>query len=33
MKFLRDPRWMLILAMTIFGTLGPFVRNIGVSSG
>jgi len=26
-------RWMLILSMTIFGTLGPFVRNISVSSG
>ena len=26
-------RWMLILSMAIFGTLGPFVRNIPVSSG
>ncbi|MBE6671374.1 MAG: EamA/RhaT family transporter [Ruminococcaceae bacterium] len=28
-----SPRFMLILSMTIFGTLGPFVRNISVSSG
>ena len=33
MKFLRDARWMLITSMTIFGTLGLFVRNIPVSSG
>ena len=26
-------RWLLILSMTIFGTLGLFVRNIPVSSG
>ena len=26
-------RWMLITSMAIFGTLGPFVRNIPVSSG
>ena len=26
-------RWMLIASMVIFGTLGPFVRNIPVSSG
>ena len=26
-------RWLLMGAMFIFGTLGPFVRNIGVSSG
>ena len=26
-------RWMLMASMFIFGTLGPFVRNIGVSSG
>ena len=32
MKFLRDPRWMLILSMGIFGTLAPFVRNISVAS-
>ena len=30
---MRDPRIMLILSMAIFGTLGPFVRNISVSSG
>ena len=29
----NSARWMLILSMTIFGTLGPFVRNISVSSG
>lgn len=28
-----DPRLMLIASMTIFGTLGLFVRNISVSSG
>lgn len=28
-----DPRLMLIMSMTVFGTLGPFVRNIPVSSG
>ncbi|MBR6799319.1 MAG: EamA family transporter, partial [Firmicutes bacterium] len=27
------PRMMLIASMAIFGTLGPFVRNISVSSG
>lgn len=27
------PRWMLITAMAVFGTLGLFVRNISVSSG
>ena len=26
-------RWTLMASMLIFGTLGPFVRNIGVSSG
>ena len=26
-------RWMLMASMFIFGTLGPFVRNISVSSG
>lgn len=31
-KFL-DPRLMLVVSMTIFGTLGLFVRNIAVSSG
>lgn len=33
MSKLKDPRVMLITAMTVFGTLGPFVRNIPVSSG
>lgn len=33
MKKLINPRWMLIVSMTIFGTLGLFVRNIPVSSG
>ena len=28
-----DSRLMLIFSMIIFGTLGPFVRNISVSSG
>lgn len=33
MKKVANPRWMLITSMTIFGTLGLFVRNIPVSSG
>lgn len=33
MKRLFNPRFMLIAAMAIFGTLAPFVRNIPVSSG
>lgn len=33
MKSFKDPRFMLIASMVIFGTLGPFVRNIAVSSG
>lgn len=33
MKQMKNARWMLIASMTIFGTLGPFVRNIPVSSG
>ena len=33
MKKVKNPRLMLIAAMTIFGTLGIFVRNIPVSSG
>ena len=33
MKQLKTPRLMLIASMAIFGTLGPFVRNISVSSG
>ncbi|MEE1319948.1 MAG: DMT family transporter [Acutalibacteraceae bacterium] len=28
-----NPRMMLIISMAVFGTLGPFVRNIAVSSG
>lgn len=33
MRKAMNPRLMLIASMTIFGTLGPFVRNIPVSSG
>lgn len=33
MKRFADPRLMLATSMIIFGTLGPFVRNIPVSSG
>ena len=33
MKKVKNPRLMLIVSMTIFGTLGSFVRNIPVSSG
>jgi len=33
MKKTMNPRLMLIASMTIFGTLGLFVRNISVSSG
>ena len=33
MKKINQARWMLIASMAIFGTLGPFVRNISVSSG
>ena len=33
MKKAKNPRMMLIISMTIFGTLGIFVRNISVSSG
>ncbi len=33
MKKLMNPRLMLIISMTIFGTIGVFVRNIPVSSG
>ena len=33
MKKLNNPRFLLITSMTIFGTLGAFVRNIPVSSG
>lgn len=33
MKILKSPRIMLVSAMVIFGTLGPFVRHIPVSSG
>ena len=29
---LKDPRIMMIVSMAVFGTLGPFVRNITVSS-
>lgn len=33
MKLFKNPRLSLITAMTIFGTIGLFVRNISVSSG
>ena len=33
MEKIFDPRVMLVTSMTIFGTLGLFVRNIAVSSG
>ncbi len=33
MNKLKNPRLLLVLSMTIFGTLGLFVRNISVSSG
>ena len=33
MKRLKDARLLMILSMVIFGTLGPFVRNISVPSG
>lgn len=33
MKKIMNPRLMLMISMTIFGTLGIFVRNIPVSSG
>ena len=33
MKRIMNPRIMLIISMTVFGTLGLFVRNISVSSG
>lgn len=32
MNQVKKARWMLIASMIIFGTLGPFVRNISVSS-
>ncbi len=33
MKAIKDARLLLVLSMVIFGTLGPFVRQIPVSSG
>jgi RarD protein len=33
MKKIINPRFMMIVSMVMFGTLGPFVRNILVSSG
>ncbi|MBQ8238669.1 MAG: EamA family transporter [Oscillospiraceae bacterium] len=33
MRKTSKARWMLMASMAIFGTLGPFVRNISVSSG
>ena len=32
MTRLKNPRMMLIFAMSVFGTIGVFVRNIAVSS-
>jgi hypothetical protein len=33
MKIFKNPRLLFILSMTIFGTIGLFVRNINLSSG
>ncbi len=33
MKLFKNPRFLLIASMTIFGTIGVFVRNINLSSG
>lgn len=33
MKAENKARWMMVISMAIFGTLAPFVRKIGVSSG
>ena len=33
MKKLKDPRLLLILSMTVFGTIGLFVRSINLPSG
>ena len=33
MKKRLDPRIMLIISMTVFGTIGLFVKNISLSSG
>ena len=33
MKKAMNPRLMMIVSMAVFGTLGPFVRNVPVSSG
>lgn len=33
MKLLKNPRLMLILSMTVFGTIALFVRNIPLASG
>lgn len=33
MKKIKSPRLMLVVAMTLFGTIGYFVRNIPLSSG
>lgn len=33
MKAKLNPRWLVVGAMAIFGTLAPFVRSISVSSG
>ena len=33
MKHMKSARWMLIISMVIFGTIGLFVRNIPIPSG
>ncbi|MBE6688914.1 MAG: EamA/RhaT family transporter [Ruminococcaceae bacterium] len=33
MKIFKSPRVLITLSMAIFGTLAPFVRNVGLSSG
>ena len=33
MKRLKDPRFLLIASMTVFGTIGAFVRYIDLPSG
>ena len=33
MKRFTDPKWMLVVSMAVFGTLGLFVRRIPLSSG
>ena len=33
MKKLKDPKILLVIAMSVFGTIGLFVRNINLPSG